>query len=281
VRLEEMTPAHVRRAVAIYMRHAWPRPASTVPIFDPAKLESATTLAELFALCRKPEQQEGGPLLARYAMRLGNERYPFMKLIIQEYLVDEEYFFSVDTHDDHVEVDPVSPDFREWLDLKRQNRALKTCIEDAWHDAGLPTHHDLRALALGLARLEREGEKRALVLVVDDEREVAQGLAALLEGRGYRCEVVYDGREVLDRLGADPLPDLVLLDYAMPELDGDEVLRRLRAEPRTTDLPVLMVTASSIRLESIRRVSGLLRKPYPRAVLFAMLEQLLGAKAGG
>ena len=117
---------------------------------------------------------------------------------------------------------------------------------------------------------------------VDDEQGVALGLGALLEARGYTVEVAYDGHQVLERLAHDPLPDLVLLDYSMPGLGGDGVLERLRGADRTRDLPVLMVTASSIDLGRMRRVSGLLRKPYPRALLFRMLEELLGgSQAGG
>ncbi|MDP6538309.1 MAG: response regulator [Planctomycetota bacterium] len=277
MRLDEMTPAHVRRAVALYMERAWPRPAETVPIFDPTCLEEATTLDQLFALCRTPEAEDGAPAHSRYTMRLGNERYPFMKLVIQEYLIDGEFFLSVDTHDDHIDVAEDSPEHAQWQDLKSHNRALKEEIELAWHEGGLPTHRDLRALAEGLARVEREGEKRAHILVVDDEQQVAAGIAALLEGRGYTCECFHDGREVLERLALDPLPDLVLLDYAMPELDGEQVLARLRAEERTERLPVLMATASSIRLERLQRVSGFLRKPYPRELLFTMLERLLAS----
>jgi CheY-like chemotaxis protein len=95
-------------------------------------------------------------------------------------------------------------------------------------------------------------------------------------------EIARDGMEALGRLEEDPLPDLVLLDYEMPALDSEEVLARLRREERTAHLPVLMATASTIDLSRLRRVSGLLRKPYPRHVLFAMIARLLeGARPDG
>ena len=71
-----MTPAHVRRAVALYMESAWPRPGETVPIFDPAQLDEVSTLEQLFALCRKPEGDGSAPAHSRYTLRLGNDRYP-------------------------------------------------------------------------------------------------------------------------------------------------------------------------------------------------------------
>lgn len=278
MRIEDLKPAHVRRAVAIYLELAWPDGGQagdgTGPPVQVADLEQAATLPELFALFHRPKSCDERDSFQRYTLRLGNVRYPFMKFVVQEYLVDEEYFFSVDTHDD-LAITPDNPDYEGWLELKRYNAELKHQIESAWNAEGLPTNLDLRVLAEGLAQVEREDQKRARLLVVDDETDVAQGVKALLEGRGYQVECAYDGRQVLDRLRDDPLPDLVVLDYAMPEFDGQEVLRRLRQDPRTENLPVLLTTASSIELKDVQRASGLLRKPYAREVLFAMLGQLL------
>jgi CheY-like chemotaxis protein len=273
MRLEDLTPAHVRRAVAIYLEIAWPgtdfpRPRTTVK-----DLEGAHTLAELFTRFEHVKLSEG-PLSPRYTLRLGNKRYPFMKFVVQEYLVDKEYFFSVDTHDD-LDVRPDNPDFEAWQLLRTHNRMLKQQIEDAWVAAGLPTHRDLRRIAEHLAQFEREGKKRHRLLLVDDETDVCRGLGALLEARGYDVELAYDGKAVLERLQQDPLPDLILLDYAMPELDGEVVLARIRADPRTAALPVLLATASSIDLARMPRATGFLRKPYPREALFPILSRML------
>jgi len=273
LRLEELTPSHVRRAVRTYMQLAWPDPANCKPRFDPAQLEDLTSLDEIFALCERPEVGGGGHS-ARYMLRLGNDQYPFMKMVIQEYLVDREYFFSVDTHDEHI-MSPDHPEWAEWCELKNHNRELKTKVEAEWVKESLPTHADLRTLAEGLARLEREEDKRTRLLVVDDEKDVCQGLGALLEARGYAVELAYDGQQVIDRLQLDPLPDLVILDFAMPELDGSEVLRMIRDDERLAKLNVLLATASSIDLKNMQRANGLLRKPYPRDVLIAMIKQLL------
>lgn len=275
MRLEHMTPAHVRRAIEIYMECAWPEGCGQVPAMTLDGLEDLSSLDALFGRFEKVAGSSGG--LERFALRLGNSRYPFMKFVVQEHLVYGEYFFSVDTHD-NLDIRPDSPEFEEWNRLKDYNRALKAEIERRWDEAGLPTNTDLRALLVELSRLERGDVKRRTILLVDDESDVASGLATLLEARGYDCELARDGLEALERLGRDPLPDLVLLDYEMPQLDGEEVLRRLRREPRTAHLPVLLATASQIDLSRLRRVSGLLRKPYPRHVLFEMIARLLVAE---
>jgi CheY-like chemotaxis protein len=270
VRLEDMTPGHVRRAVELYLERAYPDGETRPP---PAVLEGAATVEDLLQRFETPLREQA-PDFKRFTLRLGNVRYPFMKFVVEEYLVDEEFFFTVDTHDD-LDVRPTAPDYERWQELKRANRRLKDEIERAWREADLPTFEQLRELCEGLRGVEREERKRRRLLIVDDERSVAQGLAALLEGRGYDVELAFSGEEVLERLAREPRPDLLLLDYELPRLDGREVLDRLRADPRLADLPVLMVTAASIDLTQLRRVSGLLRKPYPRTVLFKMLAELL------
>jgi CheY-like chemotaxis protein len=274
MRLEELTPAHIRRAVQLYMERAWPDAATANPWFDPAQLEGISSTKELFRKFTSSGGVVDGPACARYTLRLGNQSYPFMKFVLQEYLVDHEYFFSVDTHDD-LDIPDESPEFARWQELKEQNRVLKVDIEEAWAAAGLPTNEDLKRLAQGLATVERGANRSGRLLIVDDEQGVALGLEALLEARGYTVEVAYDGRQVLERLRHDPLPDLVVLDFSMPEFDGEEVLERMRSTARTRDLPVLLATASSIELGRLRRISGILRKPYPRGLLFKMLDELL------
>lgn len=275
MRLEQMTPAHVRRALDVYLRYAWPEAGTQPTTVSTEGLLGLDDLTELFE--RFENVSGGGGGLKRYALRLGNSRYPFMKFVVQEHLVNGEYFFSVDTHD-NLDIRPDNPEFEEWEQLKLYNRKLKDEIENEWDRAGLPTNNDLRALVEELARVEREEKKKKSLLVVDDEQNVALGLAALLRARGYDVELARDGLEALDRLARDPIPDLVLLDYEMPQLDGEEVLRRLRRDARTAHLPVLLATASTIDLSRLRKVSGLLRKPYPRHVLFAMIARLLEAR---
>jgi CheY-like chemotaxis protein len=82
----------------------------------------------------------------------------------------------------------------------------------------------------------------ALVLVCDDDALVADLLTHRLVGRGYRVSVAADGREALERI-AEARPDAILLDAMMPVMDGYEVLRRLRADPATASIPIIMLTA--------------------------------------
>lgn len=276
MRLDRLTPAHVRRAVAIYLEHAWPSDQPGTPKMGAEVLDGCETLDELFARCETPCAGERGPTAARYTLRLGNWRYAFMKLVVQEYLVDEEYFFSVDTHD-ALRVTPDMPDYEGWLELRRFNAQLKHQIEAAWAAADLPTNANLRTLMEGLAEVYQEEAKGARVLVVDDERDVAQGIAALLRARGYLVETAFDGRQVLDRMALEPFPDLLVLDYSMPEFTGEEVMASLRAQDHFRALPILLATATEIDLSAMSRASGLLRRPFTSDVLCKMIGELLAA----
>lgn len=287
MRLSQLTPAHVRQAIAIYVEHAWPGGIAGAPKDKLVELEGQVSLLEMRKVFSESSSQagdDGGRGFRRYTLRLGNARYPWMKFVIQEYLVEGEFFFSVDTHDE-LRVDPSTPDYAPWCKLQVFNRELKKEIESDWAGIQLPTHGDLRALCEGIARTGETASgpgavlsdklKGKRLLVVDDDEDVAYGAAAVLAARGYQVETAFDGRQVLDRMAQDPLPDLVVLDFAMPEFDGEEVMRRLRADERTVDVPLLLATASEIDLSTMQRASGMLRKPYPRRVLYGMIDRLL------
>jgi CheY-like chemotaxis protein len=272
MRLNELTPAHVRRAIDVYIKYAYPPSCSTAPPFTSAHWMGPASIEELLQKLPRDSacEIEGGH---RYTLQLGNHRYPFMKFVLEEYLVAEEYFFTVDTHD-NLEVSPDTPDYREWLALKDYNRDLGASIEACWRMSGLPTLDDLRALCESLAPSEREDDKGVLVLLVDDNLTVAFGLRSLLRARGYQCRLAHTGEMALAELARDPLPDVVILDYELPGMDGRAVLAALRADPRTASLPVLMATASKIELVRLPQIDAVLRKPYAREPLFRMVREL-------
>jgi DNA-binding response OmpR family regulator len=82
------------------------------------------------------------------------------------------------------------------------------------------------------------------ILIVDDDETMVNLLATILEIEGFTAWKALDGQSALDLMSRE-LPDLVLLDIMMPGIDGFEVLARLRSDPRTEELPVIMLTARS------------------------------------
>ncbi len=87
-----------------------------------------------------------------------------------------------------------------------------------------------------------ESSKKPLILVVDDMPQNIRILGSVLRNHDYDVAVVVSGQEALDFVGETP-PDLILLDIMMPEMDGYETCRRLKADPATVDIPVIFVSA--------------------------------------
>ncbi len=83
------------------------------------------------------------------------------------------------------------------------------------------------------------------ILVVDDELESLKLIGLMLQRRGYEIAAARSGQQALEKAIAES-PDLVLLDVMMPDMDGFEVCRRLRADPITADLPIIMFTAKTM-----------------------------------
>jgi DNA-binding response OmpR family regulator len=123
-------------------------------------------------------------------------------------------------------------------------------------------------------------EQPARILVVDDTAANVRLLEALLTPRGHTVLEAASGEEALSRLEKEH-PDLVLLDILMPGIDGYEVCRRIREDPSTAHLPVIMVTAS----EASQKIKGLeagaddfVAKPFDKAELLARVGSLLRVK---
>ncbi|MBI4306324.1 MAG: response regulator [Chloroflexi bacterium] len=81
------------------------------------------------------------------------------------------------------------------------------------------------------------------VLVADDDPDVRLVLAVILERAGYSVTEASNGAEVLEIVEKDP-PDLILLDFAMPKLDGRRTLQLLKSNPKTSHVPVVIVSAT-------------------------------------
>ena len=296
--LGALTADMVQKAIAIYQGLAYGtvRPRRQVPGLEAAGGGSPTNASpasgsdsqpanapighrgaeSLLAMFQK-EQSETIPGYPchRYSLRLGNRNYPFMKLLLQEHLVAGEYFFAVDTHD-QMEIKSDYPDYEQWMAVRRFNRDLKRQIEQGFEQAGLDTAARVRRLLVDQG-VAGGAPCRGLVLIVDDEEDLAAAVEVLIQRRGFRTYKVHDGLAGV-AAAQQLLPDLVLLDYELPELDGLQVLERLRSEPSTASIPVLLSSAARVSLTDAKRADGFLAKPFPESLLHDMVERVLRAR---
>lgn len=118
----------------------------------------------------------------------------------------------------------------------------------------------------------------ARVLVVEDDPDIAELVVRYLDKAGYTTTRVSSGRDALDSVRVKP-PDLLVLDLMLPQIDGLEVCRLLRASDKTAGIPIIMLTA---RAEESERIVGLeigaddyLPKPFSPRELLARLKAVL------
>jgi CheY-like chemotaxis protein len=94
------------------------------------------------------------------------------------------------------------------------------------------------------------------VLIVDDDTRNVYSLSAVLEGQSMEVQYAENGRQALEALRADPLPDAILMDIMMPEMDGYETMQAIRRDERLWDLPIIAVTAKAMRGDREKCIAG-------------------------
>jgi len=265
----------VRRAVEIYLGLAYAgySSSSNEALLDEISSADAESVFDLFE--REASETISDSPLQRYTMRLGCARYPFMKLVLQEHIVRGEFYFVIDTHD-HMEIKPGYPDYEAWVKIKHDNQELRRAIEAAFADAGLPTIDTVQKTVEMLPVPDRGDSGRSeLILVVDDNEAEARTLEHVLRIRGYEVVRAGNGVEAIERLRS-VRPALIVLDYEMPEMDGLTLIRELRSQEATRDLPLLLATAAKVVEADKKRADAFLHKPFESKQLIAKVEKLLG-----
>ena len=115
-------------------------------------------------------------------------------------------------------------------------------------------------------------------MVVDDEPDVADLLSLMLESQGYEVISAYGGNECLKKLEHE-IPDLILLDLIMPDIDGWEVLERIRQDERLNSVFVIILTAKQLTAEVVQKkaqyITEYLVKPITKGGLISAIETIV------
>jgi len=124
---------------------------------------------------------------------------------------------------------------------------------------------------------EQSHDTRKTVLVVEDDEHVSSLLVALLEDSGYDAVPALDGRSAID-LAQKIQPHLITLDLALPGTDGHEVLESLKADPRTREIPVVVISAFTQVLPAgdRKKLAYLLGKPFDVSEVMAIVQATVG-----
>jgi CheY-like chemotaxis protein len=274
MRLEEVDVSLIEKATAIYLRLAY---GDAKPRSKP-DFSSASTIADALEVFQN-EQKFGK--MRKWSLRLGNRRYPFMKLVLQELLVRDRFFFAVDTHDD-LDLGAGCDDFEAFVALKGENAALKEAIEKAWRAEKIPTFASLVADVEAESRVHAElpyGDG-AKVFVVDDDVDLSSAVVAVLTRQGYETARFCDAEAALSALKG-PAPDLILSDLEMPGKSGIDLAKIVRADGRFDKTAFILATAAGIDGSQFTFIDAWLVKPYETSVLLKFAADVIAKRKSG
>jgi len=121
------------------------------------------------------------------------------------------------------------------------------------------------------------------ILIADDDESVAEFIELSLRREGFELVLARDGEQTL-KLALEELPDLILLDIMMPKVDGFEILRRLRADPSTETIPIILVTAKNLSADKVLGLTAgaddYILKPFDPMELVARVKSTLKRSKG-
>lgn len=126
--------------------------------------------------------------------------------------------------------------------------------------------------------------RKKRVLVVEDEESLLKLETILLTVKGFEVIGVYTGKMAIDKIGVEAF-DLVLLDIMLPDIDGFEVCRQIRNDPRTATVPIIMLTAKKSQDDHDKGVlcgaNSYLVKPFKSAMIIDEINRLLSLSSVG
>ena len=124
---------------------------------------------------------------------------------------------------------------------------------------------------------------RKRILIIDDDRQISLALSVRLKAADFEVQVAPDGEAGLAKLSST-LPDVVLLDMRMPGIDGLEVIRRMRLDPRFASIPVIFVSANAQETAKREALNAggrfFLEKPFESRVLLEAIDTVLSERTG-
>ena len=167
--------------------------------------------------------------------------------------------------------------FKVVLPISRQAPHVDFALE---RPAGAPGNDLSPEPANRLLRDDAWEDDLPLILIAEDNKDLVRYLTACLENR-YRLEIARNGREGIAR-ALELIPDIIISDVMMPEMDGYELCQRLKEDQRTSHIPIVLLTAKAdqgSKIEGFRKgADAYLTKPFDKEELFVRLRQLIALR---
>ena len=123
-------------------------------------------------------------------------------------------------------------------------------------------------------------DRKPVAIVIEDEPHLAKFLMHFLGLEGFDARVATNRAEIVEAVRLPPVPDLVLLDVMLPDVDGFDVLMKMRAHPALADVPIIMLTAKTTREAVIKGLAGgadgYITKPFQTEILMKAIRTVFG-----
>ena len=172
---------------------------------------------------------------------------------------------------------PVRPSVAAMVKAKKESAATTSLLQQQGYF--------VRIVRRANAARKPEETRMLSVLVIEDEPHLANLLKHVLTNEGFNVRTAKDRNEIVAEFRRGPRPDLVLLDVMLPDVDGFEVLQKIRQHPALETLPVVMLTAKATRDAVLNGLTGgadgYITKPFEIDVLVKAVNVVLGLSAGG
>jgi len=273
MKLDAVSVRMLGRAIEIYLQGAYTSTQPPYSVRAKAFFDENEPLEKILASKKfeKFHSRDNG-VVTHFLLRLGNERYPHMKLGLASCAGDEEDFvFVVETHDRYFHTDKDRPGGREFRELQVYNDRIKQEIERRWEEANLPTLRQVLESYNPPCALPA-GDKT--IMIVEDEAPIAELERNILECDGYKVVVCLSGEDAVETAQENRI-DLCLLDIMMPDADGFDVVRLLN-ERRLKRFPVVFVTAMPETRVDTALADGFIAKPFEPQFLLEKVRAYIG-----
>ena len=273
MKLDTITARMLHRAIEIYLECAYKDAEPPYHVRARATFDTSEPLEKILASDSFEKVPGDDGRASRFLVRLGNARYPHMKLGVVSCAGGDDFVFIVDTHDRHFPVDPNVPGSSEFRELQQFNDQVKHDVEQRWEQEGLPTMHSVLQGYNATQCAVRPDHKT--VLVVEDDAAIAALERDILECGGYNVLVCLSGDEAIQTVERNRNIDLCLLDIMMPDTDGFDVVRILE-ERSLKRFPVVFVTAMPETRVNPKLADGFIAKPFEPQYLLDKVRAYIG-----
>jgi CheY-like chemotaxis protein len=241
-------------------------------------LKKATNLSDVLSVFEKQKiSTDGSDGKVKYVVRLGSEKYPFMKLVLLETDKKDEFGFLIDRHTEYLALMRESHSFEEEVRIKAYSKEIKYKIEEEFHKNHIPTYRDIikkvthdLMFKFKTADVHKNGIK---VLIVEDDEDISNLYRVSLELLGYTVSQSFNGEDALNKVSHE-FNNIMMLDLMMPMMSGFEVIKRVADE-----ISIIVVTSLSdfnSKKECIKNgAKAVLVKPVEPVLIDKTIQKIL------